>query len=156
MGTTALSAAQLADGYRMTPIEDHGKVRIRYFSFTQVGAGDVGSTVDLCDLPPGRVRILPQLSKLKNSAFGAGALLNIGHLAYQARDSGAADPQAADPVALTPNAIDVSVAEDGVAIGQLLKFDVYSKAGIRLQATLAGAGIPDAATLSGYIAYIYE
>ena len=36
--------------------EQHGRVRIAFFTHTQSGAGDATSSVALCKLPPGRVR----------------------------------------------------------------------------------------------------
>lgn len=159
MATTATFSNQVNPDYvRNLPYDAHGKVRFAYFeTVAAVAAGDVGSTIDLVDLPPGRVRVLPYMSRLTNTAFGAGAGINIGMLAYESRDSGAADPQAADPVALTPTQpIDVSVAGDSQAFDAALKFDFYSKSGVRVQATLTGAGIPVAAVIKGLIAYIYE
>lgn len=152
---TDLTSDELVSGYRGSPVNDHGKLRFQFFtSAALVAEADIGSTVDLFTLPPGKVRILPSLSRIKNSAGGAGATLDIGHVAYQNQDG--EDPEAADDDALTPTAIDVAGAADSVALGDALKFDVFSKKGALFQAKAAGANWPIGFFFSGYIAYIYD
>lgn len=155
MAVLALTSDQLVEGYRKTPVDDHGKYRIQYFSMAAVAvAADATSTVDLLDLPPGRTRILPHASRLTVSAWGASRTLSIGHLAYQSRDAGNS-PEAANPTAFV-NALDVSAGVTAVAFSNTLKYDIYSKEKVRVQASVAGGTIPVGATMSGYIAYIYE
>lgn len=159
MAVQAYTSNQLVDGYRATPIEDHGKLRFQAFDFTAAAAGDATSTINLCNLPSGRVRVLPWLSRISNDATNAGVTLSVGTLAYENRDSGAPDDpglQAADPVALTPVALDISAANDSVPLGQVYKYDFYSKAGITVQATVNVGIIPLGTKVSGMIAYIYE
>ena len=42
--------------------EEHGRVRIAFFTHLQDGTGDTGSSVALVKLPPGRVRLLGPMS----------------------------------------------------------------------------------------------
>ena len=42
--------------------EEHGKLRIMFFTHDQDGAGDASSSVALGELPAGRVRVLLALS----------------------------------------------------------------------------------------------
>lgn len=156
MAVLALKSAELDVDYRKYPVNDHGKFRIQYFSVPAVAvAGDANTTIDLCMLPPGRVRVVPNLSRLTNSAFGVGRTLDIGHTAYASRDSGAGDAEAADVDAFA-DGLDMATAATAVAFGTALKYDIYSKSGVLVQATVLGGTIPVGATLSGFIVYIYE
>lgn len=157
MGVETFTAKQLVEGYRAYPQDKHGKFRMQYFELEATDvAGDANSTVDLALLPPGRVRVVPALSRLNHSAFGAGRTLDIGHRAYDTRDSGLpADQVAADPDAFA-DGLDVENAGVGVAFGAVTKFDLWSKAGVPVFATVLGDTIPLGATLSGFIAYLYE
>lgn len=156
MAVLALTSAQKVDGVRNRPLDDHGKYRIQYFNLPAVAvAGDIGTTIDLFDLPPGAVRVLPHSSRLTVSAFGASRTLSVGTRAYQNRDTGQADP-VAELATEFINALDVSGAVTAAAWGTTLKQDYYSKSGITVFAKVAGGTIPVAAILSGYCAYIYE
>jgi hypothetical protein len=141
--------------YRGYPTNDHGKLRIQFFDLPATSvAGDAGTTIDLCKLPFGRQRILPSMSRLKHSAFGSSRTLKVGHLAYSKTDDSI---EGADDDALTPSPIDVSSAGNNVVLSaSLLKFDIFSKAGVTIQALVEGGTIPLGATLSGYIVYVSE
>lgn len=154
MAVLALKTTELdPTNQRVYPIADHGKFRIQFFSLPAVAvAGDIGTTIDLCDLPPGRVRVLPNASRITHSAWGASRTLALGHTAYYSAD---ATQEAADPDAFFA-ALDVSSAGAALAWSTVLKYDIYSKSGVRIQAIVAGGTIPIGATLSGYVAYIYE
>lgn len=152
MAVTNQNSAQY-DADRLYPVEYGGKVRISYFEFTQItAAGDALSTAELCRLPMGRIRILPQNSRIAWSAFGASRVLDVGFRAY-VTEGNAAVAEVANQLV---NDIDVSSAGAGVAIGTLLKFDIFSTKGVVVFAQVAGGTIPLAATLKGYIAYVAE
>lgn len=151
---------QRQDGYRKYPIDDHGKFRLQFFSvgvITPVAvAFAANDQIELFKLPPGRKRILPHASRLVWSAFGAGRTLAIGHRAYAARSpaDAAAEPENATAFA---TAVDVSAAQPvPQALGSVLKYDMYSYDEAVVFATVLGGTMPVGATLSGYMAYIYE
>jgi len=150
--TNTQSAQVLNAADRLYAVEKWGKLRFVYFSVTQgAAAGDINSTFELCDLPYGRVRLLPQLSLISFSAWGAARVLDIGHLVY--KDSAGADV-AADYDAIATG-IDVSAADaDGIKAGTLLKWDFFSKGGVRLAAQVRGGTVPAAATLIGYFVFV--
>lgn len=158
MAVEAFKSAEVADDYRGSPVNDHSKVRFQYFNLAAVSvAGDANSTIDLCDLPPGPVRVIPELSRITPSAYGASRVMKIGHRAYQKRDaymnSGTTD-EAEDDDAFG-SAIDVSAAAT-LKVGAAVKYDINSKAGVRVFATVTGGTIPQNGTLTGFIAYTYE
>lgn len=156
MAVLALTADELVEGYRSLPINDHGKLRTQFFSLpAQSVAADANSTVELFDLPQGRVRVLPSLSRLTNSAWGSSRTLSIGHRAYASRDPGQADPEAENASAFI-SAMDVSGAQASVAWSTVLKYDIYSKSGVRVFATVAGGTLPVGGSFSGFMVYIYE
>lgn len=158
MAVLALKTTQLGDDYRKRPTEDHGKLRIQAFSLPAVAvAGDANSTIDLCELPPGAVRILPSLSRLYTTAFGAGRTLDVGFRAYTKKDDGTQEVEDLDALI---DGLDVSGAVNaapfGTNLATLWKYDVYSKAGVVVTAQVLGGTIPVNATMNGYIVYVYE
>lgn len=151
---TSNAAAGVYNSTFLNPAENHAKVKIARFDFTQSGAGDIGSTIDLVKLPPGKVRLLGDLSMIAFSALGTGRTLNIGWTAYTGSDASAQSGNAAG----LNSALDVSAAgksQVGSAgvLGnhQTILFD--SQSGVLIQAVVGGNTIPDQATLTGYVAY---
>lgn len=69
------------------PVHDyHGRVRIAYFTHDQDGAGDAGSSVALCALPAGKVRVLLSSSNAYCNWTTSGATLDLGWDAYTNTD----------------------------------------------------------------------
>lgn len=153
MAVTETDSAQLAPTFRGDPRDKHGKFRIAYFSCTQVGVGDTGSEFNLCKLPPGNVRVLPHLSRYSLSALGSARTLDIGFRAHQTQGDGTLEAE--DPDALVAN-VDAENAISAAAISTAIKFDLYSVKGVTVMAQVNDAGIPDGATLEGFIAYVCE
>lgn len=162
MAVLALTSTELGEDYRGVARNDHGKLRIQYFNIPAVAvAGDANTTLDLCDLPPGSVRVIPDLSRIATSAFGASRTLDVGHRAYTKVGSPSTD-EAEDADAFI-DGLDVSSAVTGTAFGSGLsafgyktKFDLHSKSGVRVFATVLGGTIPVNATVTGFIVYSYE
>ena len=116
-------------------------------------AGDANTTIELCTLPPGAVRVIPELSRLQCSAFGSGRTLDIGHKEYVKADSGTTTE--AEDVDAFADGLDVSAAVT-VKFGAGLKYDLFSKDGVVVTAIVLGGTIPQNATLTGAIVYAYE
>lgn len=155
MAVLALTSNQTTPETRGNVKENHSKVRFAHFNLDAVAvAGDANTTIELCKLPPGPVRVIPELSRVKNSAFGASRVLKIGHRAYQNRDNPSLAQIAEDDDAFG-SALDMATATTQ-KVGSAVKFDVYSKEGITVFATVTGGTIPVGATLDGFIAYTYE
>jgi hypothetical protein len=137
-------------------VDVYGKLRVAVFDFTQgAAAGDATSTMDLAVLPHGNIRILPELSHIAFSAFGASRTLDIGFLAYTDWKSAAV---VADPNYFA-TAIDVSsagAAKFSEALTAPAKPQYRSKDGLTVQATVAGGTIPAGATLTGFIVYVQQ
>lgn len=113
------------------------------FDFTQVAAGDAGSTMDLIYVPAGTQRLYG--IALFWSAFGSSRVLDLGHTAYVGLDGVTV---AADLVKFFENK-DVSALGRDFFFVDSLKFQ--SRDGVLLQANVAGGTIPDAAKLTGFI-----
>ncbi|MDP2619906.1 MAG: hypothetical protein Q8P46_06970 [Hyphomicrobiales bacterium] len=132
-----------------------GKVRFARFDFTQVGAGDAASTVDLVKMPHGRIRIVPILSRLVAAAFGAARTLDVGHTGYTKVDGEAVNAS----VDFVLDGLDVSGATSaymGTGTNGVEEIEIESKSGFTLQAKVAGGTIPAGTTLSGWIAYVKD
>lgn len=159
MAVTTQKSTQLTNAEAVPVVRTHsldlaGKLRVAYFDFTQDGAGDVNSTIDLVKLPPGRVRVFPALSFVSVSALGAARTLDIGYAAYT--------DIAGDAVAAVEDffwsAVDVSTAviadlveatTTDLATGKIFQ----SQGGVTIQAKVEGDGIDDGETISGYIVF---
>lgn len=161
MAVLELTSTQMDGTTRKRPFDEHGKLRFCYFALPAVAvAGDINTTVDLCKLPPGAIRILPWLSRIKVSAWGSSRTLDVGHRAYSKRpagtDTSANETEAADEDAFIA-ALDVSSAVALSAWSATVeKFDIYSRTEVVVYAKVEGGTIPVGATLSGYVAYLYE
>lgn len=162
MAILDLDTVQMDGETRKRPFDEHGKLRFCYFNLPAVVvAGDIATTIDLCKLPPGATRILPWLSRIKVSAWGASRTLSLGHRAYSKRPPGAgaaaSDDNEAESFNAFINALDVSSAVALSAWSATVeKYDIYSRTEVTLFAKVAGGTIPIGATLSGFAAYLYE
>lgn len=138
----------------LTPEQAPKDIKFVPFTFTQgAAAGDATSTAQLAFLEGGRFVVLPKLSFIDWSAFGAARVLDIGLSAYTDEDG---NTVAAAPTAFDED-IDVSAA-GRAAMGSDIaavtggRFLVKSRSGVTIVATVAGGTIPAGATLTGYLA----
>lgn len=146
---------QLAADFRRYPIDDHGKLRMQYFSISALTvAYAADDMVKLFSLPSGRKRLLPGLSRITTSAFGSGRTIDIGHDAYMRRPPDN-DEELADLDAFI-DGMDVASAVNGAAWSTALKFDLYSMAEVDVYMTILGGTMPIGASASGYLTYVYE
>lgn len=161
MAVLTLTSTEMDGTTRKRPFDEHGKLRFNRFALPAVAvAGDALTTIDLCKLPPGAVRILPWLSRIEVSAFGSSRVLDVGHRAYSKRpagtDTAANEIEAEDDDAFIAD-LDVSSAVALSAWSATVeKFDIYSRDGVTIFAKVAGGTIPVGATILGYVAYLYE
>ena len=161
MAATAQKSTQLSNPDELPEVKNYvrdigAKVRIAYFDFVQDGAGDANSTVDLVKVPSGRVRILTSLSHIVVSDLGTGTTMDIGHTGWTKHDGTSqtavvdafADGLDTDGAALTVAPGSASWLNSGLIID--------SKEGTTIQAKVLGAGIANAETISGWIAYVQD
>ena len=133
-------------------IEDYAKLRMSFFDVVPTVTGDANSTADLIVLPPGRVRVLPHLSKLWNGIFGASRLIDVGYRAFE-KELGAIEAEDLNDLAV---GIDVSAAANNVAFGTARKYDFFSRRGVTISAQCRGGTWPSGISLNGYVAYLVE
>ena len=138
--------------------EEHGKLRIMFFTHDQDGAGDASSSVALGELPAGRVRVLLASSRAYVNWTTSSATLDLGWDAYTAQDG---STTAADPDGLVDGE-DVDTVgyfdmEGGLAATKALggTYVFESKDGVVLRATSTTA-IADGDDLIGWIVYIVD
>lgn len=135
-----------AAGVRVESSEVNERTMVVRWSFTQQGVGDPGSTVDIWRVKSGS-RLLSTVSDVQNSAYGAGVTYDLGWPAYTEPDG---TPVAADPdgiaAAIDGNTTTRKVIADVTGAPR----DVLFQGDALIQATInGGAGIPDAATMTG-------
>ena len=133
----------------------HGRVRIAYFTHDQDGAGDAGSSVALCALPAGKVRVLLSSSNAYCNWTTGGATLDLGWDAYTNTDGTSV---AADVDGLV-DGLNVEAAgyqnfgANTTATGGTYLFE--SQGGVVIRATSPGA-IAAGDDLVGYIMYVVD
>ena len=136
----------------------HGRVRIAHFTHDQDGVGDAGSSVALCALPAGKVKVLLSQSKAYVNWVTSSATLDLGWDAYT-NISGTA--VAADPDGLV-DGLDVDTvgyqtlegALAGIkATGGTYTFETQS--GVVIRATSPTAMV-DGDDLVGYLLYVVD
>jgi len=141
--------------------EEHGRVRIAFFTHDQIATGDATSSVALFKLPPGRVRLLLGSSFMHVNWTTATADLDLGWDAYTGLDGVAV---AADPNGIA-DVIDVetSSVKDGVllttlaatiAAGGTKVFE--SKDGVVIRATSTTTATVIGDDLVGYMMYVLD
>lgn len=144
---------------RLYAFDQIAKVRYAYASVPAVAvAGDIATTLDLLRIPQGRVRVLPFLSYLWCSAWGASRTLDLGFRAYYGSDGKTVVAEAATQLKA---AKDVSAALAASQIDTASHIDFYSQASVDekdkgpiLFGTVAGGTIPVNATLEIQLAYM--
>jgi len=127
--------------------EDRGRVRVKAFSWTQVGTGTAADQQLLCQMEAGAVRILSV--SVTFSAFGSGRTLDFGHLGATDADGAAI---AADPDAFSA---DQAVASAGTAVIEINN-QITTKDGFVFAGQVNDGTQPAAATLTGYVTYVID
>ena len=154
--STEYAAAEVNYTSKLDPIDLHGRVRVAYFTHDQSGAGDATSSVALCKLPAGRVRLLAAQSKAYVNWTTASATLDLGWDAYTDINGTA--------VAADPNGIDDGLDVDAVgyqtfgtalvATGGTKEFE--SQEGVVIRATSQDVAIVDGDDLVGALLYVVD
>jgi len=133
----------------------HGRLRIAFFSFTQSGAGDAGSSVEIARLPPGKCRILGSLCNVEAAVAAASATVDIGWDAFVDLDGEAV---AADTDGLLDGGdidttANIDLTTPGTNVAATKTFE--SRDGVSIRATVVTA-IADTETIDGYLVYSYD
>ena len=136
----------------------HGRVRIAYFTHDQDGVGDAGSSVALCSLPAGKVKVLLKSSNAYVNWTTSSATLDLGWDAYT-NISGTA--VAADPDGLV-DGLDVDTVGyqtlEGALAGIIATGGTYTfetQSGVVIRATSPTAMV-DGDDLVGYLLYVVD
>jgi len=167
MAVTTQNSTEYANVYATTPptqlstAELHGRVRIAYFLHDQSGAGDATSSVALCKLPPGRVRLLLGSSFLYVNWTTGSATLDLGWDAYTAMDGtttaadvdGLLDGLDVDTVGLYSGE-DLCTLAAVKALGGTYLFS--SKDGVVIRASSTDQAIATGDDLIGYFQYVID
>ncbi len=170
MAVTTETSVELANQLAHPPVEMesnyiYGKTRVYLVSFTQgAAAGDATSTARLIRLPAGKIRLLAASSWLKNSAWTATAVLDIGWEAYRDKSGAvvAADP---DGIVVGMTVATASTAwslaaptggTQGAGISGDLTKVFESSSGVVIAGATRTAGIAAGGTLKGYIIVAVE
>ena len=133
----------------------HGRVRIAHFTHDQDGAGDATSSVALCSLPAGKVKVLLSSSNAYVNWTTGSATLDLGWDAYT-NISGTAVAADADGLLNGLNVDTVgyqNFGADQVATGGTYTFETQGGGVIRATSPTA---MVDGDDLVGYILYVVD
>ena len=141
-----------------TTAEQHGRLRVMFFTHDQDGAGSANSTVTLGKLPAGKVRIIGGLSRFYCNWTTSSQTMDIGWESFTAQDG-------------TTTAADVDGLVDGLDVDTAGYFSVESalaaekatggthvfesRDGVVINA-LAIEALVDGDDLVGYITYVVD
>ncbi len=134
-----------------------GRVRSMFVSHTQDGVGDIGSSVALCKLPAGKVRLLGRSSQLYVNWVTGSETMDAGWDAYTDEDG--------NTVAADPNGLDAAVDVDAVGYFPLCSVQVAldagtylfdSKDGVTIRVTSPTVALADGDTIAGVIYYVTD
>lgn len=162
MAVTSQSSVQhtalLADASTLYPTELYGKTQIAFFTHDQSGAGDATSSVALCKLPAGRVRVLLPSSVVWCNWTTASATLDLGWDAYVALSDGAAVAADVDGLidGLNVDAAGYFRFDSGIAANRLTggTYLFESRAGVVIRASSTDTAIVSGDDLAGYLMFI--
>lgn len=151
-------AAALTDATTLFPTELFGVPKIAYFTHDQTGAGDATSSVALCRLPAGRVRVLLPSSVVWCNWTTASATLDLGWDAYVALSDGAAVAASVNGLI---DGLNVDTAGyfrfDSAAAAIRLAGGTYlfeSRDGVVLRASSTDTAIVSGDDLAGYVMFV--
>jgi len=138
--------------------ELHGKVRIARFDYDQVAEGAIGTVIQLCKLPAGRVRVLGKESALYHNLTTATVDLDVGWAAHTdfAGDAVAADADGLDDGINCETAGVVRLGTVAAVLAECQSKVFESQEGVTITGTIVTAVIAADDTLKGYIAYVMD
>jgi hypothetical protein len=139
--------------------EEHGRIRLMFFTCLQSGAGDATSSVILGKLPPGRIRILASLSRAYVNWTTGSATLDLGWDAYTAMDGSTTAADADGLInGLSVDTVGFQTLEGAIAANLLTggTFILESKDGVVIRATSQDTAIVSGDDLVGYLAYVLD
>ena len=139
-------------GARATADKVGSKLMISQFHYTHLAAAGAGTgTINLVVLPPGKITIYPDLSRLVTSQFASAATISLGTRLYT-NESGTDVAESA--ASLTSAAAAGSGALDQAFVLPAIGFvDYDTQYGLTIFATIASGNIETDDTIDGFVAY---
>ena len=129
------------------PAHDDSEMKYLYFSYTHSSGAGTGE-VSLGNLPSGKIRVYPELSRCTTSAFAAGSDIHLGHTGYTEPGGTAV---AADDNAWVDNGDAATGGNMTFVTGEPIEYN--SESGIAVEAMIDTGNIEDTDTIAGYLCY---
>jgi len=154
--STEYDTAYISKTGNLDTTQMHGRVRCAYFTHDQSGAGDAASSIALCKLPAGRVRLLGRQSEAYVNWTTGLATLDLGWDAYTSLEGVAvtADPNGIDDGVNVEAAGFQSLGSALTATGGTKVFN--SQDGVVIRATSQDTAIIDGNDLVGCLLYVVD
>lgn len=131
-----------------------GPIRYAYAEYTHAAGAGTGE-INMLVLPPGRIRTLPNLSRLATSQFAASSTVDVGFRAYTEPDGDAIteDDNAWEDNRDTASGVTDAVLEFGGDGSTTAPVEFNSRAGIIVFVSVDSGNIEDGDTIKLGIAY---
>jgi hypothetical protein len=147
--TSSIQYAASTSPSRASGAETQGEVRLARFSYTHAAGSGTGE-INLVKLPPGRLCIFTQLSRLYTSAMGANADVHLGYRPHRKEDGIPVDQNETAFVADmdTAGGIDTTL---GFPTSGILELE--SQQGVSIYAMVDTGNIENGDTIMGWVTY---
>ncbi len=149
--TSSVQHVLTLDGGAKVEPRDASVLHSRYANYTHTAGAGVGE-INMLILPPGRIRIYPDLCRQMSSAMVATANLSVGHRAYNQED-GTLIAEDHDEWLVNADAgaaLDAVLADGGTTLNQY-----ESRAGIIVWVDISTANIEDTDTIQLLMVFSY-
>ena len=131
-----------------------GTLKIAYFTHTQDGVGDIGSSIKIAHLPAGNITLLGNLCQLTHNWVTASQTMDVGWDAHTNIDGTAvvADDNGLDDNVDVDTAGTITLGSDTSGTGVVHVFD--SKEGVDIRVTAPTVALADGDTIEGFLVYV--
>jgi hypothetical protein len=127
-----------------------GAMRVAPFNYVHAAGSGTGE-VNLVILPPGRIRIYSDLSRIVTSDMAVSATLHLGFRAHRQEDGSAVEE---DDHALTQAlAVGAGARDEAFGLPAVGQLDLESQGGITIFALITSGNIEDGDTIEGWVLY---
>lgn len=149
--TSSVQHVLSADGGAKIEPRDASVLHSRYANYTHTAGAGVGE-INMLILPPGRIRIYPDLCRQMSSAMVATANLSLGHRAYTQEDGTAIAESLTEWLtnADAGSALDAVIGDGGTTLNQY-----ESRDGIIVAVDISTANIEDTDTIQLLMVFSY-
>jgi hypothetical protein len=127
-----------------------GAMRVAPFNYVHAAGAGTGE-INLVTLPPGRIRIYSDLSRIVTSDMAVNATLHLGYRVHRQEDGTAADEN--DHALMQSLSVGAGARDEVFLLPAAGQLDLESQGGITIFALITSGNIENGDTIDGYVVY---